>query len=508
MILADLLQVTPGATLRGNPQTEISGVTHDSREVRPGYLFAALPGRSVDGSMFIQAAVAAGATALLVAAPHRAPIPQIVVSDPRRALGPIAAACYGNPTAQLDVVGITGTNGKTTSVYLVEQVLKSQGARPGAMTTIEYRCGSKKWPAHHTTPEAPVIQGVARQMLDAGASHLVLEASSIGLAEHRLSGCRFRAVAFTNLTQDHLDYHQDMATYGAIKLGLFTSAIADTPEARAVVNADDPFAGEILKHLKHPVVTISTDPSSSAMLKPVTAPRIDINGIAATIRTPDGNVDLASPLLGMHNLNNLLLALGICISLGVPPKDAGRGLSGALGIPGRLERVGDGVDGTVLVDYAHTPDALKRVLTALRPLTKGRLICVFGCGGDRDPSKRPVMGRAVATGADIALVTSDNPRSEAPARIVEMILPGVLDAGLPQLSASAVKDAAKGYLVEVDRGLAIDQAIQHIARPGDTVLIAGKGHEDYQILDHKKIHFDDREQALAAIARRRGNSHG
>jgi UDP-N-acetylmuramoyl-L-alanyl-D-glutamate--2,6-diaminopimelate ligase len=497
--VADIAERLPGARVVGDPDVIVGGLTHDSRQVREGDAFAALQGERSDGTSFVDDAVRAGAVAIIVPHAVELPISQIIVADTRTALGPAAAACYGDPTDQLTLVGITGTNGKTTITYLLESALRAIGARPGVMGTVDYRFEDRAWHAHHTTPEAPVIQAVAREMVDAGATHLVLEASSHGLALGRLAGCAFDAVAFTNLTQDHLDFHTDMDDYAAAKLSLFTSAIAERPAARVVVNLDDRFSATILRNLRHPVIGVSCDPRSRAAIRPLTAPRIGIDGIEATVTTPGGEGQLSSQLLGDHNLNNLLVALGVCLQLDGDLEPLLTGLATVEAIPGRLERVPNGRGFTVLVDYSHTPDALATALASLRPLTAGRLICAFGCGGDRDHAKRPMMGRAVAGGADLALVTSDNPRTEDPAAIIAMIVPGVVEGGLDAIDEGDLGGASSGYVVEVERARAIRLAIG-AAAPGDTVLIAGKGHEDYQILGTQKIHFDDREQALDAIA--------
>ncbi|MCP4679942.1 MAG: UDP-N-acetylmuramoyl-L-alanyl-D-glutamate--2,6-diaminopimelate ligase [Deltaproteobacteria bacterium] len=505
--VADIAGAVPGASALGTSSVEINGATHDSREVRPGDLFAVLSGSRTDGRKFVDDAIHAGAVALLVEEVLPVRVPQIVVENTREVLGYITAVCHGDPTSRLQVVGITGTNGKTTTAYLVESALAAAGESPGVMGTVEYRVGLRHWEAAHTTPEATVVQSVAREMVEAGATHLVMEASSHGLALGRLNGCRFRVVAFTNLTQDHLDFHSDMQSYGEAKLTLFTSAVENEPEARVVVNVDDPFGSEVIRHAVHPVLTVSNDPKSKADIRPSETPRFSIKGIETKVHTPAMNCLLTSPLLGPHNLSNILLGLGICIQLGIDARVACEGLGGLKAVPGRLERVEGSGDFAVLVDYAHTPDALKRTLKSLRPLTEGRLICVFGCGGDRDPVKRPLMGRSVAEEADIAVVTSDNPRTEEPDAIIEMIIPGVEEAGMSRIDCEQLAETSRGFAVQADRKLAIEAAIS-AAAPHDTVLIAGKGHEDYQILGTKKIHFDDREEAVRALEARRGGRNG
>jgi UDP-N-acetylmuramoyl-L-alanyl-D-glutamate--2,6-diaminopimelate ligase len=505
--VAEIAARLPGASVFGDGAVEISGITVDSRRVEPGFLFAAVAGAREDGARFVPQAVAAGAAALLAGHPVDAGLPCIVVPDPRAALGAASAACLGDPTRRLRVLGVTGTNGKTTVTYLAEAALAAGGCRPGVMGTVEVRFGRERWSTEHTTPEAPVVQSTARRMADLGATHLVLEVSSHGLALGRLGGTVFHAVAFTNLTQDHLDFHGSMEEYAAAKLLLFTVALAESPEARAVVNLDDPFSRTILERLERPVVTVSTDPGSVAGIRPAAPPAFGIDGITARILTPAGPVSLASPLLGVHNLSNLLVALGLALQSGLDPALAAAGLSAVGAVPGRLERVGGPGEIPVLVDYAHTPDALTRVLAALRPLTRGRLITVFGCGGDRDQSKRPLMGRAVARGSDLALVTSDNPRTEDPRSIIGMILPGIEGEGSRRIGLDGLPHAPDGFAVEPDRAAAIRAAV-NAAGPGDTVLIAGKGHEDYQILGTRKIHFDDREQAREALAARSGGGGG
>ncbi len=497
--LAQIARAFPDTRVKGNPEVMVTGATHDSRQVRPGFLFAAMAGDNTDGCRFIDDAIARGAVALLVSAgvPHN--LPQIVTADSRIALGPISSACYSHPTRELALVGITGTNGKTTITYMVEAMLDMAGCRTGVMGTVAHRFRGRIWSDEHTTPEAPVIQSIVRGMVDEGASHMLMEVSSHGLALHRLKGCAFDVVAFTNLTQDHLDFHGDMEEYAAAKLLLFTDAVENNPDARAVINIDDPFSRVIIQSLERPVLTVSCDPSSKADIRPVDRPDYDIEGINARIHTPSGVFDLSSPLLGPHNMNNILVSMGICMQLRVDIAKAMVGLARFDAVPGRLQRVPCNQGFTVLVDYAHTPDALISVLEALKPITTGRLICVFGCGGDRDHTKRPLMGGAVARGADVAIVTSDNPRTEDPEKIVEMILPGVDGGGLSRIAQSELRQASSGYVVEVDRGRAISMSLR-CAVAGDTVLIAGKGHEDYQILGKSKIHFDDREHAAAAIA--------
>jgi UDP-N-acetylmuramoyl-L-alanyl-D-glutamate--2,6-diaminopimelate ligase len=503
---ADIARALGDAPIHGDPTVAVTGIQHDSRAVSPGDLFAVIRGNRTDGRLYVGDAAGRGAAALLVDGPVESALPQIVVDDVRSNLGSAAAVVYGHPTSKLRTIGVTGTNGKTTTVYLVESALSALGMRPGVIGTVAYRFEDHEWKAAHTTPEATVIQSVAAKMAAAGATHLVMEASSHGLSQGRLQGCAFEVVAFTNLTQDHLDFHGDMEAYAAAKLRLFKEAISDTPNARVVVNIDDPFAETIISSTAHPVTTVSLNPESGADIRPVSAPGFGILGVTATIRTPLGDGSLESPLIGEHNMSNLLVALGICTALGISPDQACGALDGP-GAPGRLERVSSSDDAAVLVDYAHTPDALARVLEALRPLTRGRLICVFGCGGDRDSTKRPLMGRAVRDRADVAVVTSDNPRTERPDDIIDMILPGIEGGDMVKIDLAGIASLGRGYAVEPDRRSAIEAAVRG-ATPEDTVLIAGKGHEDYQILGTERIHFDDREEARAVLSLLKEERHG
>ena len=494
----EIAKVLTNARIIGDGQVSVGGVSHDSRTVQAGDLFAVLRGRAADGRAFIPDATARGAVALLTEEELPSSLCQIVVPNVRAALGTAAAVCYDYPTKRLCTVGVTGTNGKTTIVYLLEAALKILGRRPGVMSTVAYRFEEMTWTAGFTTPEAPTVQSIAAKMSEAGATHLLMEASSHGIVQGRLTGCRYAAVAFTNLTQDHLDFHGTMDSYGEAKLRLFTEILPKNPDGKAVVNLDDPYAKTILDNLTKPVLTVSVHPDSGATICPKSPPEFTIQGIRARLRTPEGSVDLRSPLVGSHNLSNLLVALGLCIQLGESAESAAAALCGS-GAPGRLERVSKEDEPTVLVDYAHTPDALVNVLDALRPLTPGRLICIFGCGGDRDARKRPLMGTAVRERADVAVVTSDNPRTEEPSSIIEMILPGVAGGDLPALNdEEQLSAASRGFFVEPDRRRAIFSAIR-AASSEDTVLIAGKGHEDYQILGTTKIHFDDREAAREAL---------
>jgi UDP-N-acetylmuramoyl-L-alanyl-D-glutamate--2,6-diaminopimelate ligase len=477
----------------GDP--DVVRVTGDSREVVPGSVFFALPGAVHDGHAFAGAAAARGAIAIVAERPVPcAPAALLLAPSSRRAMAIAAANFHGRPADALRVAGVTGTNGKTTVTYLVEACAGAADLPMGVLGTVTQRFPGVERAATHTTPESTAIQAVLAEMRAAGARAVVLEVSSHALAQERVAGMRFSAAGFTNLTRDHLDYHGDMEAYFAAKRRLFTEHLA--PDGVAIVNARDPYGARLADQLGpgRRVWRYGTRGDDALRAEDVT---LGLTGIAATFATPAGAIAIRSPLVGAHNLENLLCAAGLALGLGIPPGAIGRGLSASSGAPGRLERV-DGRGVSVFVDYAHTDDALARALEALRALRPRRLVCVFGCGGDRDRGKRPLMGEVAARGADLVVVTSDNPRTESPTAIISDILPGVDRAGAARLSVPAAQGGARGFLVEPDRRAAIALGIS-LARPGDAVLVAGKGHEDYQIVGTTKHPFSDREEALRAL---------
>ncbi len=487
--LSELVRRGLAREVRGDDAALVRGVRHDSRAVEAGDLFVAVPGRTVDGAVFVKDALARGAVAVATEAPLGLDVPELIVEDARRALGALAAAVYGDPTEKLSVIGVTGTNGKTTTTWLIDACLGALGRAPALLGTIESRGPGVREAAPFTTPEGDAIARFAAQVLDAGATDLVMEVSSHALAQHRADAVRFDVAAFTNLSQDHLDFHGTMEAYFAAKVRLFT----DLSPRVSVVNVDDAWGARLAKEVSGRLLRVSRDDGELV----ATNASMGRDGMTATVRHEGREATLSSPLIGEHNLENLLVALGCALALDVPLDDALRALAKVRGVPGRLERVEGLDDVMVLVDYAHTPDALARALAALRPITPGKLSVVFGCGGDRDRGKRPIMGEAAARGADRVVVTSDNPRTEDPFAILAAIEPGVVAGGMPEVDALA--GAERGYVVSEERREAIRRAIE-AARPGDTVLIAGKGHEDYQIRGTEKLHFDDREEAGAAIA--------
>jgi UDP-N-acetylmuramyl-tripeptide synthetase len=469
---------------------EIRGLSYDSRRVTPGDLFVAVAGQRMDGHAFIQQAVAEGAAAVLAAHRVETDVPVVYSPDPRRTLGQLAAAFYGRPAASLFVVGITGTNGKTTTSLLVEAILAAGGHRVGVIGTVDWHYPGKREANPVTTPQSLDLQRIMAEMRSAGVTHVVMEVSSHALDQDRVEGVLFDVGAFTNLTRDHLDYHGTMEAYRDCKQRLFTERLPAGPKAGravAVINTDDPFGRDLAGRVRTACLTVGSD--SANKIYPVTTD-ISIAGIQAELSTPAGRLAIRSPLVGRHNLDNIMAAAACGLAAGVTLAAIGEAMAAVTRIPGRLEPVFDPAGRHIYIDYAHTPDALDHALGALKPLTPGRLICVFGCGGDRDTGKRPQMGEIAGRWSDYVVVTSDNPRSEAPEAIIEMILPGL------RRTAKADRWAAIP-----DRASAIQRAIV-AAGPGDAVLIAGKGHETYQILADRTIDFDDREVARRVLGQR------
>lgn len=475
-----------GARATGDSTVCVTDVRQDSRRVEKGDLFVARSGGKVDGATFVEEAVRRGAVALL--AEHATvlppvPLPILRVDDARTALGLAAEAVHDYPTKKLRTIGITGTNGKTTTAWLAACAIDAAGGAAARLGTLGYSFRGDSIDESLTTPEGDDVSRLAHRALSRGASHFVMEVSSVALTQARVEAVSFAGAAFTNLTQDHLDFHGSMDAYAAAKARLFTELSPDV----AVLFVDDPFGAELARRSRGRVITVGR--SSGAIVRAVEA-RVDAAGIRARVLFPSFEVVLQSRLVGAHNLENLLVTLGLVHGLGLSVPLAAEGLALAPPAPGRLERCDEpGDDITVLVDYAHTPDALRRVLEAVRSLTRGNVHCVFGCGGDRDPDKRPKMGAAVAALADRATITNDNPRGEDPASIASAIDLGFVGSSTP-------------YDIELDRSTAIERAVL-AAAPGDLVLVAGKGHEPYQILGTETRDFDDRLEAKHALAKRR-----
>ena len=474
---------------RGGLDRPVTAVTDDSRAVAAGSLFVAVKGERVDGHEFVGQAVQAGAAAVVAqGAVETGSLPLVRVADSRKALGLLGSRFYGDPSAQLAMIGVTGTNGKTTTTYLCKALLEGIGRRVGLIGTVAYQIGSETIPASHTTPGALELQGLLARMIQAGMNSVVMEVSSHALAMDRTAGCEYDAAVFTNLTQDHLDYHGTMEEYFQAKLRLFTGLGGGKKTGqRAIVNMDDPRGAEIRAACRVPVWGYAV--TSKADLKAEQV-RLSMNGTTFAAATPAGTFTVESRLVGEHNVYNLLGAIGVALHAGATCDQVREAVSRVSNVPGRFERVSAGQDFTVVVDYAHTEDALVRLLAAAQALKTDRIITVFGCGGDRDRGKRPKMGRAAVEHSDIVVLTSDNPRTEDPMAILREVEVGVRDA---LQGRSHVE-----YHLVPDRREAIGTAVR-LARTGDIVLIAGKGHEDYQIIGTKKFHFDDREVAREAI---------
>jgi len=495
MLLDELVrQSGVGGEVRGDASAEVSALAYDSRSVTPGTLFFCVRGEKSDGHEFAAEAVERGAAALVVERGLDVGVPEIQVPDARVAMAPLAAAFNGDPTAELTVVGITGTNGKTTTAFLVRKLIEAAGRRCGLLGTVHRVVGGQVEEVERTTPEAIDLQATFRLMLEADDDACSMEVSSHALALHRAASIRFDVKVFTNLTQDHLDFHDDMEDYFAAKRLLFT-AEGGAPELSleggvSVVNVDDPYGRQLAEELAQgpegDCVTFSAAGGEADLsARGVT---YDVSGSRFVCITPVGEIEVEAPLPGHFNVENSLAALGAAHALGLDLRQAARALAGAGQVPGRFEPITEGQNFTVLIDYAHTPDSLENVLEAARRITTGQLITVFGCGGDRDREKRPLMGRAAAELSDLAIVTSDNPRSENPRAIIDEIV-----AGIPE--------GAGGVLVQPDRRVAIASAFAE-ASAGDTVVVAGKGHEQGQEFENgRKIPFDDRDVARDELRR-------
>ncbi len=468
--------------------TPIESVTEDSRRVKPGAVFVAVQGERSDGHVFASDAVKAGAIAIVGA---RADItewdgvPYFPADEPRVVLGRIAHTLAGNPTESLSVIGVTGTNGKSSTVLLAQRILRTSGDKASCLGTLGYEIAGETIPAPHTTPFGEDLAALLGRARDAGETHVVMEVSSHALEQERVAGIRFTVGAFTNLTQDHLDYHQDMDRYRRAKIRLFDRIEGEG--CCTVVNAEDPSAKFFIAASRVPCHTYGATGHCRAE-------DVHMTTEATTFRlvTPWGDTQCSTRLLGRHNVSNALCAATICGAVGVPVVRIRDGIAGLSSVPGRFERVESDHEFQVVVDYAHTDDGLRNVLQAAREICSGRVLLVFGCGGDRDKGKRPKMGRAAAELADFSYVTSDNPRTEDPDRILLDVEVGLQHAG---------KRKYDDYLIIADRATAIRDAIGE-AKSGDLILIAGKGHEDYQILGTKRIHFDDREIARAILEER------
>ena len=484
MKLNELLSGVPLLDGPADPETEITGLSYDSRQTRPGDLFVAMPGYETDGHRFIPAALAKGAAAVLCQrVPEGTEAPWLRTADSRLALALVSRTWFGDPAGSMRVIGVTGTNGKTTSTLLIKHILEETlGAKVGLIGTNGSLIGDRELPGERTTPESYELQKLFRDMADAGCTHVVMEVSSHALVQHRVAGVRFAVGAFTNLTQDHLDYHHTMEAYAAAKALLFRQSDL------AVLNLDDAWAAYFRAEAACPVYGYAVERSDAALR--ALELRLLPDRVEFTAEAEDGTrcpVRLGIP--GRFSVYNALTALSCCQALGVPLDRGAAALATAKGVKGRVETVPTDGDYTILIDYAHTPDALENVLRAVRETAPGRVVALFGCGGDRDRGKRPIMGRIGTELADYAIITSDNPRTEAPEAIIREIL-----AGIPA--------EACNWTAITDRAAAIAWAIeQH--QPGDVIVLAGKGHETYQEINHVKHHMDEREIVAEILERRK-----
>lgn len=490
MRLAQLAEVVPGARLDGDGDVEIAAVTHDSRSVEDASVFVAIRGLAADGNDFVDAALKKGARAVVSEAEPRSGVRWVRVPDAREALALLSAAVFEYPARSMDLVGVTGTNGKTTTAYMIDSALREAGDTVGLIGTVEYRIGNRVAEAVRTTPEASDLQSYLRQMVDAGCQRAVLEVSSHSLALKRVHGLEFRVGVFTNLSRDHLDFHGDMDQYFAAKRILFDSLLKEG--GHAVVNVDDDRGAELARTVDGNVSTCSLSSPADFTAEDVS---LSLDGTRFRARTPAGVFDVQMSLLGRFNVLNALCAFGAGFALDLPPDAVQRGIAALKGVSGRMERVDVGQDFTVLVDYAHTDDALKNLLETVRELRPRRLITVFGCGGDRDRTKRPLMGAVAARLSDVVILTSDNPRSEPPEAIIEDVR-----RGIPAARAEETQ-------VLVDRREAIARALE-LGREGVVIVIAGKGHETTQALRDRKVPFDDRQVVRDVLARLTGAGRG
>jgi UDP-N-acetylmuramoyl-L-alanyl-D-glutamate--2,6-diaminopimelate ligase len=483
MQLADLLRAVSGAAAEGPTDIDVRGISHDSREVKPGDLFVCLVGEKLDGHRFAADALARGAVALAIQADHAAEVAggvsRLVLDDTRRALPALSATLFDHPARAMKVVGVTGTNGKTTTTFLTAAILRQAGLKAGTIGTLGAFLGDEKLPSEHTTPEADQLHSLLAEMRNLGAQAVVMEVSSHALAQYRTDATEYDAAAFTNLTQDHLDYHGDMESYFRSKLRLFTDYPAASSKLFvASVNMDDEYGRRIAAESKGRVLTYGIENPADIRAESV---RTGPGDVRFRCHTPAGGFEAVLNLGGAFQAYNALAATGVGIGLGIAPEVIAEGLASLPNVPGRFESVPTGRGFHVVVDYAHTPDGLENLISSAKRLNPARILLVFGCGGNRDRTKRPIMGRLAATQTDAAIVTSDNPRREDPNAIIEEILTGM-------------REATARVEVEPDRRAAIAKAIGQ-ARDGDIVLIAGKGHEDYQLVGDQVLPFDDRQVA-------------
>lgn len=487
--LSDLFREIDVIETRGNLTSGISGISYDSRKVQPGYAFVCIEGYQTDGHAYVKAAIDKGAAAIVAQKGVEVPegIPLVLVRDSRKALALMGAAFAGYPARKLNMVGVTGTNGKTTTAFLVEEIFKEAGCKTGLIGTIMNKIGDKVLPVTNTTPESLDLQLLLKEMVENAVSHIVMEVSSHALELDRVAGVEFDTAVFTNITQDHLDFHKTMENYLEAKKKLFSNLQPNSAKGRekhGIVNIDDPHAKDIIAAASSQVITYGVEHDCDIRAHHIS---LQAHGVTFDVSTPRGDITLALHLTGLFNVYNALAAVAVGFVNDIDLEVIKIALEAVKGVPGRLEKVDEGQSFMVFVDYAHTPDGLENIIKAAREFTKGRIITLFGCGGDRDRTKRPIMGEIAAKLSDYAVLTSDNPRTEDPLMILSQVETGVRRAAGPDK-----------YSVIPDRREAIKYAIG-MAKPGDVVLIAGKGHETYQLVQDKVLHFDDREVAREVL---------
>ena len=488
--LQDIVKTLQTTHVEGNTAVKVLDITADSRAVKVGSLFIALDGATVDGHNYVNKAVEAGAVAVLVSKPVEVSgdVCVITVEDTRKAMMACVPYFFDYPANSMRMIGVTGTNGKTTTTHMIRHILKGQGYKVGVIGTVHIMIGDTSYPIHNTTPDVVDLQHILHQMVEEGVTHCVMEVSSHALALGRVSGVEYDTAVFTNLTQDHLDFHKTFENYLATKCKLFeqVSASNQTKSGKgAIINIDDEYGHRVIEKTTAPIITYSIDGKGTLNAHDV---EMTPKSSRYTVSYDGNDYTVAMNTTGLFNVYNTLAAIGACLLEGISMEDIDKALKTFSAVPGRFELIEEGQPFAVVVDYAHTPDGLENILQTAKAIQENRIIVVFGCGGDRDATKRPIMGRIAAQYGDVVYVTSDNPRTEDPVQIVKDVELGVKE-GLREGSH---------YEVIVDRREAIQHAIQN-AKPGDIVLIAGKGHEDYQILKDKTIHFDDREEARAAL---------
>ena len=488
--LKDIISTLDVQQVQGDQNVSIQDITADSRAVKPNSLFIALDGATVDGHNYIDKAVAAGAVAVIVSKPVTVPddVCVITVSDTRQAMMVCVPYFFDYPANRMRMVGVTGTNGKTTTTHMIRHILKAQGHKVGVIGTVHIMIGDTSYPIHNTTPDVVDLQHILHQMVQENVEYCVMEVSSHALALGRVSGVEFDTAVFTNLTQDHLDFHKTFENYLAAKCKLFEQVSASNQvkdNKGAVINIDDSYGHRVMEKTTAPTITYSTLGKGTLNASDV---HMSTKNSQYTVNYKGESYPVSMNTTGLFNVYNTLAAIGACLQEGISMEAIDTALKTFSSVPGRFELIEEGQDFAVVVDYAHTPDGLQNILETAKAIKENRIIIVFGCGGDRDATKRPIMGRIAAEYGDKIYVTSDNPRTEDPVQIVKDVEVGVKEA---------LRDGTS-YEVIVDRREAINHAI-HDAKAGDIVIIAGKGHENYQILKNETIHFDDREEARKAL---------